>query len=67
MNKAAFIPLAGLALFCSIASAADTVAPIIVDKTLESTEPAQAKEMAESLCKRISNKLASVGYQECAV
>ena len=56
MNKAAFIQLAGLALFCSIASAADTVAPlasieatagdapILVDETLESTGPAQAKE-----------------------
>ncbi len=79
MNKAAFIQLAGLALLCNIASAAETVAPlvsieetagdapILVDETLESTGPAKAKQTAESLCKRISDKLASVGYQECAV
>ena len=79
MSKPAFIRLAGLALFCSIANAAETVPPVASIEAVESTtadapvhidkalQSAQATQPAESVCKRISDKLASVGYQECDV
>ena len=57
----------------SIASAAETVTPVTSLAQLEATTvdapmvSARALEPVESVCKRISDKLASVAYQECAV
>ena len=57
----------------SITSASETVAPVTSVAQLEATsadEPivtARALESVESVCKRISDKLASVAYRECTI
>ena len=64
--------MARLVLISSIASAAETITPfasiaapeaVNVDAPLVSVK---ALELVESICKRISDKLASVAYQDCA-
>jgi protein MpaA len=73
VNNRSFTILAGLLLMSSIANAAKTVTPATSLAQLEATTvdapmvSARALESVESVCKRISDKLASVAYQECTV
>ncbi len=73
MNNRAFAMVAGLVLTSNIATASDTITPVVSIAPLEAVTadqpmvPARALESVESVCKRISNKLASVAYQECTV
>jgi protein MpaA len=65
--------MAGLVLMSSIAGAAETDTPVTPLAQLEATTvdapmvSARALESVESVCERISNKLASIAYQECAI
>ena len=60
-------------MISGIASASETVAPVTSVAQLEATtadEPivtAKALESVDSVCKRISDKIASVAYRECTV
>jgi len=64
--------MAGSILLSSIAGAAEPITPFASIAALEAVKAdaplvsARALESVQSICKRISDKLASVAYQECA-
>ena len=71
MSRYSYCLLAGLLLVSGLATARDAVdplaslAPTTIDEEASVIETTALPEAMESICQRISDKLASVGFSEC--